>query len=135
MAKICKIYDEEVLWKDRKRILGLPISFTKYILTPTKLYTRKGLLNIREDRIELYRVMDFALKLPFGQRIFGCGTIEIHAKDKTCPTSFCHSIKRARKSMHIIEQAVNKERTRLSIQGRDMLGVAGAFTDTQDTQE
>ena len=38
-----------VLWSGKKCILGMPISFTRYILTDTTLYTRIGLLNIRED--------------------------------------------------------------------------------------
>ena len=30
------------LWKDRKRILGMPISFTKYALTEDRLFERTG---------------------------------------------------------------------------------------------
>ena len=47
-----------VLWSGKKCILGMPISFTRYVLTDTTLYTRIGLLNIKEDEIELYRIFD-----------------------------------------------------------------------------
>lgn len=51
--------ENEVLWTDKKRTLfGLPISFTRYILTGKKFITRKGFLSISEDEIELYRVVD-----------------------------------------------------------------------------
>ena len=60
------------VWTDKKRtFLGLPWSFTRYILTEKKLITRKGFLNITEDEVELYRVLDKSLRLPLGQRMFG----------------------------------------------------------------
>ena len=34
------------LWKDRKRILGMPISFTKYALTEDRIFMETGLLNL-----------------------------------------------------------------------------------------
>ena len=56
-----------VLWTGKKCILGMPISFTRYILTDTTLYTKVGLLNIKEDEIQ--QLADNASKsgaLPFG---------------------------------------------------------------------
>ena len=50
--------DINYIWTDKKRsIFGLPISFTRYFLTETKLITRKGFLSVEEDEIELYRVL------------------------------------------------------------------------------
>ncbi len=37
------------IWSDRKRILGLPITFTKYYLSDDRLFMEKGLLNMRQD--------------------------------------------------------------------------------------
>ncbi|MCL2634309.1 MAG: PH domain-containing protein [Oscillospiraceae bacterium] len=115
----------EVIWTGKKCYFGLPISFTRYILTDTKLYTKMGLLNIREERIELYRVIDFSLRLPLGQRIFGCGTIIVHAKDKTCPELMVKSIKKARPVLRSIEEYVEKERVKYNIHGRDMIAASG----------
>ncbi|MCL2036325.1 MAG: PH domain-containing protein [Oscillospiraceae bacterium] len=117
----------EVIWRGRKCRFGLPLSFTRYILTPTKLFKSVGFLNVREERVELYRVIDFSLKLSLGQRIFGCGTILVHAKDKTCPEQPITSVKRPREIMRLIEEAVEKERVKYKIHGRDMIGVSGAF--------
>ena len=48
------------IWKDRKRpIFGLPLSFTKYILTEEKLIINTGFLVKTEEEIRLYRMTDF----------------------------------------------------------------------------
>jgi len=66
----------EIIWKDRKRsILGLPLSFTKYILLEDKLLIETGFLNIKQEEIRLYRITDITLVKPFSQRIFKLGTI------------------------------------------------------------
>ena len=69
MKKLTRDYGE-VIWTGKKCILGMPISFTRYILTDSKLITRVGLLNLREDEIELYRVYDKSMKLPLGHKLF-----------------------------------------------------------------
>ena len=58
--------DINCIWTDKKRTLfGLPLSFTRYFLTETKFITRKGLLNIEEDELDLYTVTDKKLVLKF----------------------------------------------------------------------
>ena len=52
----------KTLWKDRRRRLGLPLSFTKYHLTEDRIFCEKGLLNLHEEEILLYRVRDLELK-------------------------------------------------------------------------
>lgn len=43
--------EEEPVWMDKKRytIFALPISFTTYYLTPTKILIESGLFTTRED--------------------------------------------------------------------------------------
>ena len=43
----------EFLWKDRKRHLGLPLSFTRYRLSEDRLFLEKGLLNLKADEVLL----------------------------------------------------------------------------------
>lgn len=121
MAKLSREYGE-VIWTGKKRVLGMPISFTRYILTETKLITKVGFLNIREDEIELYRVYDMSLKLPFGQRIFGCGTVTLLSKDSDTPTKDLKFIKRPREAKRFIDTAVAIQRDRYYVRGRDMIG-------------
>lgn len=73
------------IWQDRKRILGMPISFTQYALTEDRLFLQKGLLTLAMDEVILYRVRDISLKLTLWQRIFGVGTVLVHSSDKSLP--------------------------------------------------
>lgn len=119
MAKI----DFDYIWTDKKRTLfGLPISFTRYILTEKKLITRVGFLNIAEDEVELYRVSDKSLQLPLGQRMFGCGTVIIHCRDVDSPVKTIKSIKKPREFMDLLEENVDIQRDRYRVRGRDMIG-------------
>jgi hypothetical protein len=113
------------LWFDKRRRFGLPLSFTRYILSPNRFYVNRGFLSIREDRLELYRVTDIALLLPWTDRMFGCGTIEIHSMDRTNPILLIKSVKEPRKVLRAIEECVANERKRYNIVGRDMFGVLG----------
>lgn len=121
LKKLARDYGE-ILWTGKKRILGMPISFTRYILTETKFITKIGLLNIREDEIELYRVYDMSLQLPLGQRIFGCGTLKLLSKDSDTPTKEIKCIKKPREAKRLIDDAVTLQRDKYYVRGRDMIG-------------
>ena len=120
MAKI----DIDYIWTDKKRTLfGLPLSFTRYILTDKKLITRTGFFTIHEDEIELYRISDKSLSATFGQRMFGCGTVHIDCRDVDTPEKDIVSIKKPREFMNKLEEQVDIQRDRYSVRGRDMIGL------------
>ena len=121
MEKLKKNYGN-VLWSGKKCILGMPISFTRYILTDTTLYTRIGFLNIREDEMELYRIFDKKISFTLGQRIFRCGTISISAKDIDTPEKKLISIKKSRDVKKLLDEAVKQQRDKYYVRGRDMIG-------------
>ena len=99
--------DFDYIWTDKKRtIFGLPISFTRYFLTEKKFITRKGFFTIEEDEFDLYRVIDKKLVLPFGERLFGCGTVVINVKDADTPVKEVKSIKSPRKFMQLLDEQV-----------------------------
>lgn len=75
----------QYLWKDRKRHLGLPLSFTRYSLSEDRLFCEKGFLNLKCDEVLLYRVRDLQLNMSLGQRILGVGTICVISSDKSVP--------------------------------------------------
>ena len=83
----------DYLWQDRKRHLGLPISFTRYSLSEDRLFTSVGFLNIQDDEILLYRVRDIDSSRTLWQRIFGMGTVRVISSDKTMPTLVLKNIK------------------------------------------
>ncbi len=130
MANIEKLSREygKVIWTGKKRILGMPISLTRYILTETKLVTRIGLFSIKEDEIELYRIYDKSLQLKFGQRIFGCGTINLMSKDSDTPVKQIYCVKSPREVKRQLDEAVQKQLDKYYVRGRDMIG-AGIAPD------
>ena len=122
------------LWEDRKRTLGLPISFTKYSLTEDRLFERTGFLNLKYEEILLYRIRDISLRVPFGQRIFGVGTILLHSSDQSRPHM---EIKRVKNPMAVKEQ-LHKQVEEMKIARRMRIGEllddgdAGMFNDADD---
>ena len=112
------------IWTDKKRtIFGLPISFTRYFLTETKFISRTGLFNIDEDELDLYKITDKKLRLPFMQRLFKCGSIVIYSKDTDTPSKEVTSIKNSRKVSELIDKYINAQRDKYGIRGRDMMNV------------
>ena len=114
------------VWTAKKgTFLGLPISFTRYFLTETKFITRTGFLSIREDEIDLYKIIDKKVRITFGQRLCGCGTIILYSKDADSPTKEIHCIKNVRKVSELIDKHMNQMRDRYGIRGRDLMGYGG----------
>ncbi len=98
----------EYLWSDRRRRLGLPLSFTKYALSEDRLFVETGVLTIRCEEILLYRVRDISMRITLGQRIFGVGSIVIQSSDRSCPALELKNVKNPRETKEIIHQAVDK---------------------------
>ncbi len=113
---------KDCVWTEKKRtIFGLPLSFTRYFLTPNKFIVRTGLLNIQEEEIDLYKITDKKLSLPFWQRLFGCGTVTIFSRDTDAPEQDVVSIKNAREFSELLDQHITEQRDRYAIRGRDMM--------------
>ena len=116
---------DEILWSDRKRYLGLPISFTRYSFDENRFYLKKGLLNVVSDEILLYRVLDVTLRRSLGQRLFGVGTIILSTADQTLPTMRIESIKDCERVFRALSNIVEKERNEKRVLGKEMFGAAG----------
>ena len=113
------------IWKDRKRILGMPISFTRYRLSEDRLFCEKGFLNIRQDEVLLYRVRDLQLNMKLGQRLFGVGTVCVVSSDSSVPHLDLVNVKHPREVKEMIhrsvEEAKDKRRLRtMEVMGTDM---------------
>lgn len=120
MAKDAEI---KYIWTDKKRtIFGLPLSFTRYYVTESKIITQTGFLNIHEDEIDIYKITDKSLSTSLGQRIFGVGSITIISKDKDTPEKVIQNVKTPRKVSQLISTLIEQQRDKYSIRGRDMVG-------------
>ena len=124
------------VWTAKKGTLfGLPLSFTRYFLTETKFITRTGFLSIDEDEIDLYKIIDKKVRIPFGQRLVGCGTIILYSKDADSPSKEIHCIKNVRKVSELIDKHMNIMRDRYGIRGRDMMGYGGYGSHYDDSYD
>lgn len=122
---------DEILWHDRKRYLGLPISFTRYSFDENRFYLKKGLLNVVSDEILLYRILDITLRRSIWQRMFGVGTIILSTADQTLPTMKIESVKDCERVFRALSNIVEKERNEKRVLGKEMFGAAG-FDDLGD---
>ena len=122
------------LWKDRKRIAGMPISFTKYQVTNDRLVTQKGFFSTETDEILLYRILDIKLVRKFSQKMFGVGTIVLYCSDKSHGTIEITNIKKPDAVRMFLSKIIEQERTAKGITGRELYGVAGgpaaSFSDS-----
>jgi len=108
----------EMIWQDRKRFMGLPITFTKYGMSEDRLFVRKGFLNLTSDEILLYRVRDISLRRSLGQRIFGVGSVLVYSSDQTTPALELRNIRNSEGVKEILHQQVEK----MKIQRRVRIG-------------
>ncbi len=83
----------EYIWKDRKRWLGMPLSFTRYRLSEDRLFLSAGFFNIRDEEVLLYRIRDLNTSRTLWQRLFGVGTVTVLSSDKSLPTLVLKNIK------------------------------------------
>ncbi len=111
-----------ILWKDRKRpIFGLPISFTKYILTEEKLLIDTGIISRTQEEIRLYRITDFSVRQNLFQRIFGVGNIYISSSDNTQGEFIIHEVKKPYEVKELLSDMVEKERENKGIVTNEFL--------------
>lgn len=106
MAKlVSKILE---IWHDRKRILGMPITFTRYALSEDRLFLKRGFVNVRHDEILLYRIRDLRVTINLWQRIFGVGTVTVISTDKSIPEVELKNIKQPNEVKELIHEYVEK---------------------------
>lgn len=85
--------NEDRIWQDRKRFLGMPLSFTRYSLSQDRLFLSQGFWSIRDDEVLLYRVRDISTTRTLWQRLFGVGSVTVLSSDRTLPTLVMKNIK------------------------------------------
>ena len=106
MAKLVSKIVE--LWHDRKRILGMPLSFTRYALSEDRLFLKRGFLNVHQDEIVLYRVRDLRVSQMLWQRVFGVGTVTVISTDKSIPELALKNIRQPNEVKELIHEYVEK---------------------------
>ena len=125
----------EYFWKDRKRYLGLPLSFTRYALSHDRLFLSVGFFSVKDDDILLYRIRDISVKRTLWQRLFGVGTVTVQSSDKTHPTLELKSVKdpmRVKETLHdLVEEMKQKRRMRFG----ELMGSGYAENELDDNMD
>ena len=98
----------DTIWEDRKRILGMPISFTKYYLSEDRLFVQTGLLSMKIEETLLYRVTDISARVGLFQRIFGVGSVTVVSTDKSIPELTLKNIRQPNEVKELIHEHVEK---------------------------
>ena len=113
---------DKLLWNDRKRHLDLPVSFTKYSVTTSRIFRETGILNLQEEEVLLYRVRDISLTRNLVQRIFGVGTIHIYSSDKTSNHLDICNVKNPKKVKELIFEKVEEAKSNRRMRTTELLG-------------
>ena len=108
------------LWKDRKRFLGMPLSFTRYMLSEDRLFLSKGFLNVKDEELLLYRVRDISTGRTLLQRMLGVGTVTVLSSDKTNPTLVLKNIKDPIAVKEILHNRVEEMKLRRQVRVNEL---------------
>ena len=114
--------EEEILWADTKRWLGLPWTFTKYRVDHDRLYCKHGFLKTETDETLLYRILDIKSSQTLGQRLFGVGTVTLYCSDKSNGVLALENIKKPDQVRRFLSELVEKKRTETGVKGREIIG-------------
>lgn len=119
-----EVESESTLWTDKKRctVFALPISFTKYEITASRLLIRTGMLNIREDEIQLYRIRDIAMTQSLFERWNKTGTLHICSTDSMTHDIDLKHIKNPRKVKELLSKLIESSRKNHGVYTSEVVG-------------
>ena len=116
-----EVEEKPLLWADRKRWLGMPITFTRYTLDEDKILVNTGLLSLHEEEVLLFRVQDVSVRQSLSERLFGVGTICVNSTDVTVPHLELEHVKNPRKVKDVLSKCVAASRRRNKIRSTELM--------------
>lgn len=122
------------IWKDRKRFLGMPLSFTRYAISEDRLFLSTGFWSIRDEEVLLYRIRDISSSRSLWQRLFGVGTITVTSSDKTTPTVVLKNIKNPMAVKELLHTNVEEMKLRRRVRVGEIM-TTGMEDDDSDLDE
>lgn len=66
---------------------------TRVRITTQRVIVDRGLFGKTLDQLDLYRISDFVVERPFGQRLLGTGNIRLKTLDATTPDVTLHGLR------------------------------------------
>lgn len=129
---MAKETDENIKYRERKRwvFLGLPFTFTVYIIKDDVLTIDQGFFKKIENDCYMYKVQDVEHTQTFFERLVGLGTITCFTGDTTHPKLIIEHVKRSREIKNYILEASEAARLR-----RRTLNTLNIGTETMDDMD
>ena len=103
-------YGVELIWKDRKRYLGMPLSFTRYALSEDRLFLSVG-----------FR--------------FGVGTVTVVSSDKTMPTLQMKNIRNPVAVKELLHNRVEEMKIRRRVRLGEIMTTGQESDDDDDPDD
>ena len=125
----------ELIWKDRKRYLGMPLSFTRYAMSEDRLFLSVGFLSIKDDEVLLYRIRDITTSRSIWQRMFGVGTVTVMSSDKTMPTLQMKNIKNPVAVKELLHRQVEEMKIRRRVRLGEIMTTGQESDDDDDPDD
>ena len=66
---------------------------TRYKVTTQRIVIESGIFSKKMEQLDLYRINDFTVERPFGQRVMGTGNLRLSTFDKTTPIVYLAALK------------------------------------------
>ena len=123
------------LWKDRKRFLGMPLTFTRYALSEDRLFRSEGCFSIKDSEVLLYRVRDIETARTLWQRIFGVGTVTVMSSDKSTPTLVLKNIRNPMGVKELLHKQVEEMKIRRRVRLGEVMTTGMDDEDGMDDEE
>lgn len=120
------------IWKDRKRFLGMPLSFTRYALSDDRLFLSVGFFSVNDEEILLYRIRDISSKRTLWQRIFGVGTVTVASSDKSTPQIVLKNIKFPQDFKELLHKNVEESKMKRRMRYGEILNGCNHELDETD---
>lgn len=122
----------DYIWKDKKRYLGMPISFTRYAISEDRLFLSVGFLNIKDEEILLYRIRDINTSRSLWQRLFGVGSISVVSADKSMPNLVLKNVKDPLYVKELLHHQVEEMKIRRRVRLGEIMTDGCAHDDDSD---
>ena len=123
----------EFIEKKRWLFLGLPLTFTKYIIKEDMITMDTGVFTKVENDCYMYKVQDVEHTASFWERIVGLGTIICYTGDTSHPKPIIEHIRNSKAIKEFILK--ESEEARLKRRTVNMLDIgAGDIGDPDDLQ-